>query len=347
MANQLIRGPAPRITIDVDLRGLARRIAVYTQDLSVDPFEKYELFNSAQDPSGQYYFNSVNDGTGPKLGKQSFAVGMYSSGKIDNRGRKVPESGRLVHPNITGGNPAHHMRERTVRLIRAYFRGRVKSAVRNKSEFKPVMSPEGMSLITYGTSSSGRIVAIPLRTERVSALETTRTVTVPGLRTIKTGSIALFDPKGLGSYSTTANFKLTQSKIRGGILNPLPGKDFFESVMEDTMDFAVARIRSFTPVLQAQYYSEGYTTEPGTLKNSYGWRKKGQGGGHSWRTTGTYEHGHAATYKLIGKPQTKTGELRYDETYSRIKSGTIKKTKRKGPSFNWSRPTSGRFKNRP
>lgn len=308
MANQLIRGPAPRITLDVDLRGLAKRIAVYTQDLSVDPFEKYELFNSAQDPSGQYYFNSVNDGTGPKLGKQSFSVGMYSSGKIDNRGRKVPESGRLVHPNITGGNPAHHMRERTVRLVRTYFRQRIKSAIRSE---KPL------------------------------------TVTVEGLRTIKTGSIALFDPKGLGSYSTTANFKLTQSKIRGGILNPLPGKDFFESVMEDTMDFAVARISSFTPVLQSQYYSEGYTTEPGTLKNSYGWRKKGQGGGHSWRTTGTYEHGRAATYKLIGKPQTKTEELRYDETYSRIKSGTIKKTKRKGPRFNWSRPASGRFKNRP
>lgn len=101
----------PRINIRFNNAGIANKLRRVINE-NVQPADLFEVYNTAKDPDGQPYWEAVNNGTPPKIGRQIFSI----------EGQVIQTLGPVA------GNPAYHMRERAIPLMREYFKQRVRMA---------------------------------------------------------------------------------------------------------------------------------------------------------------------------------------------------------------------------
>ena len=114
----------PRISFKINMQGVGplmqRKIGT-----SFEPFDLYEIYNTARDPDGQPYFNAVNDGTGIKYVKNIAALRSSHESAGHKGVMTFFAGGHPISQRVAGPNPPYHMRERAIPLIRKYWAARV------------------------------------------------------------------------------------------------------------------------------------------------------------------------------------------------------------------------------
>ncbi len=225
----------PRIDISIKMTGIAQSLRANI-GTSVQPNDLYEVFNTAKDPSGQPYFSFVNDGTSIKYSKNPKYGKALRSGNtpVDRHGVMTFFAGGIQSQRVAGPNPPVHMRERVLPMIQKYFATRVREIVNAGKPF----SYKIWGKKTY-TTIGGASFTAPKLSARVSGT---------------TGGEATTDSPHRRDTETSSDQVFTQA-------------------MEDTMDYTIIALASLTPILKSEYdaSAEGYTTTPGTLRDSYQW----------------------------------------------------------------------------
>lgn len=253
--------PAGSTLIDISLNtdALASRIKGMLNDIA-NPKDLYAVYNTAVNPKGQPYWAAVNYGTSVKVQKVERET-IIKGGAPEVRDQKGnlltrsntsvrTTSGSLMHFAVGGevhrfsivdASPPFHMRERAMPFVTKFFVSLVRRFFNKGGEpLNIVMNPTG--------STPGSI--------------TTRR-TLIDKKTKKYRSEVIATPATL-----TGGTKFTFER-----LSRISLANVFTQIMEDTMDLIVSKLAELTPVLQGQYYSEGYTAEPGLLKESYEWTR--------------------------------------------------------------------------
>lgn len=224
----------PTIKVSVNMRGIANRLQAMTGS-AFQPSDYYEVINTARDPSGQAYWKAVNDGTGIKY--------VRSAGEIlgsSNRNKSNRSLGR--------------------KQLMRFWAGGTLISQRVAGPNKPVHMLERVTGTTTERVQGGTVKhESPLRNYWIYLVSKTARAMLGG-RTRRSGGGSVVTPPGYNPVSNDFD-------------NNFPYDQYYwKKIMESTMEQACKLLADITPIIKDEYYSKYYTTEPGTLKNSYQWR---------------------------------------------------------------------------
>ena len=230
----------PRVDIKINMQGIKQTLEK-SIGFSFQPNELYEIFNTARDPDGQPYWSAVNDGTRAKHS------GFTS--KI------LP-----VHPSIGKGLAANWKYSGRGNRMKFWVLGGIIS--RRMVGPNPPVHMRERAIPTIRNYFSRRVSAALRGAKATFKIFTTeKRKTIGGMEYIANPVIA----KSVGVIG-----KGKQPGVRSRFQNP----DFWVNIMEDTMDWAILALADLTPIIKSEYYAEGYTSEPGTLRDSYEWQRR-------------------------------------------------------------------------